>query len=191
MQSPNARWNKHSKPTSVGTCILLISRNTEKLVNDFIENTRSDTTCETVYTIINIMDATLNTMDATLNIMDATLNTMDATLNTMDATLNIMDATLNIMDATLNTMDATLNTMDNRIICERKHRSHNIEINATRKSLINLHKLNEAITTISTHSASCGYLVNLIDEVKRNGLASTLLARCTACHTNFFQFNTC
>ena len=65
MPSPNARWNKHSKPTSVGTCILLISRNIEKLVNNFIENTRSDTTCETVDTIINTMDATLNTMDTT------------------------------------------------------------------------------------------------------------------------------
>ena len=56
--------------------------------------------------------------------------------------------------------------------------------------LINLYKLDKAITTISEHSASCGALVHLIDEVKRNSLASTLLARCTTCQAEF-QFDTC
>ena len=37
--------------------------------------------------------------------------------------------------------------------------------------LISLHKLNEVVTTISAHSASCGAPVHLTGEVRRNGLA--------------------
>ena len=37
--------------------------------------------------------------------------------------------------------------------------------------LINLLKLNEVITTISAHSASCAAPVHLIGQVRRNGLA--------------------
>ena len=56
---------------------------------------------------------------------------------------------------------------------------------ASPNPITNLHKLNEVITTISVHSATCGAPVHLIDEVRRNSLASTLLARCTTYQGEF------
>ena len=42
--------------------------------------------------------------------------------------------------------------------------------------IINLQKLHDAIQTITQHSVACQSPVELIGEVRRNGLCSTLLA---------------
>ena len=44
--------------------------------------------------------------------------------------------------------------------------------------IISLEKLRDAIHTITQHSATSKSPVDLIGEVKRNGLSTTLLARC-------------
>ena len=51
--------------------------------------------------------------------------------------------------------------------------------------LFNLHNLNNAIKTISEHSAACGAVVELISEVQRNGLASRMLVCCSNAMKNF------
>ena len=56
--------------------------------------------------------------------------------------------------------------------------------------LFNLHNLSNVIKTISEHSVSCGAVVELIDEVQQNGLASRMLARCSKCNEEFL-FSSC
>ena len=56
--------------------------------------------------------------------------------------------------------------------------------------IISLEKLYDAIATISRHSISCLSPVELIGEVQRNGLCSTLLAKCSKCNEEI-MFKTC
>ena len=56
--------------------------------------------------------------------------------------------------------------------------------------IISLEKLHDAIATISRHSISCLSPVELIGEVQRNGLCSTLLAKCSKCNEEI-MFKTC
>ena len=104
-----------------------------------------------------------------------------------------MDTTINTVETTVNTTDTTtVNTTDTAtelsVTASEDYTSPKSKLEGSR--LINLHKLNEVITTINAHSASCGAPVHLIGEVRRNGLASTLLAKCTTCQAEFL-FDTC
>ena len=56
--------------------------------------------------------------------------------------------------------------------------------------IISLHKLRDAIRAITQHSAACKSPVELIGEVKRNGLSTTLLARCDK-YSEEFLFTSC
>lgn len=56
--------------------------------------------------------------------------------------------------------------------------------------IISLQKLHDAIRTITQHSAACKSPVDLIGEVQRNGLSTTLLARCDKCNEEFL-FTSC
>ena len=68
------------------------------------------------------------------------------------------------------------------------HLSGNTHLAGSR--IISLHKLHDAIYTITQYSASCLSPVELVGEVQRNGLCSTLLAKCSKCNEEF-MFKTC
>ena len=57
-----------------------------------------------------------------------------------------------------------------------QHTLTNLHLEGSRT--FSLHKLREVIHAITQHSAACKPPVELTGEVKRNGLSSTLLARC-------------
>ena len=114
--------------------------------------------------------------------------TIDTTINTIDTAVNTMDTPVNTMDTPVNTMDTAVETTELSMTASEDNTPSKSKLEGSR--LINLYKLDKAIFTISEHSASCGAPVHLIDKVKRNGLASTLLARCTRCQAEF-QFDTC
>ena len=105
-------------------------------------------------------------------------DTIDTRDETIDTTIN---TTVNTTDTVTETTELSMTPSEDNTPSKSK---------LERSRLINLYKLEKAMTTISEHSASCGAPVHLIDEVKRNGLDSTLLARCTACQAEF-QFDTC
>ena len=65
-----------------------------------------------------------------------------------------------------------------------QHTLTNLHLEGSR--IFSLHKLREIIHTITQHSAACKSPVELVGEVKRNGLSSTLLARCNRCTKEFF-----
>ena len=69
-----------------------------------------------------------------------------------------------------------------------QHTLTNLHLKGSR--IISLHKLRDAIRTITQHSATCKSPVELIGEVKRNGLSTTLLARCDKCSEEFL-FTSC
>ena len=56
--------------------------------------------------------------------------------------------------------------------------------------LFNVQYLCNVIKTISEYSIKCGAVVDLIDAVQRNGLASKLLATCSKCNEEFL-FSSC
>ena len=56
--------------------------------------------------------------------------------------------------------------------------------------IINLQKLHDAIQTITQHSVACQSPVELIGELRRNGLCSTLLAKCSKCNEEI-TFTSC
>ena len=68
--------------------------------------------------------------------------------------------------------------------------SHQLELPLTKSStthlagsrIISLQKVHDAIQTITWHSAACQSPVELIREVRRNDLCSTLLAKCSKCN---------
>ena len=64
-----------------------------------------------------------------------------------------------------------------------QHTLTNLHLEGSR--IISLHKLRDAIRTITQHSAACKSPVELIGEVKRNGLSTTLLARYDKCSEEF------
>ena len=70
-------------------------------------------------------------------------------------------------------------------ITSYSHLSDNIHLAGSR--IISLEKLHDAIFTISKHSISCLSPVELIGEVQRNGLCSTLLAK----FSKEIMFKTC
>ena len=51
--------------------------------------------------------------------------------------------------------------------------------------VISLEKLRDAIYTITCHSAACQSAVELIGEVRRDGLGCILLAKCSKCNKEF------
>ena len=69
-----------------------------------------------------------------------------------------------------------------------QHTLTNLHLEGSR--IINLHKLHDAIRTITQHSAACKSPVKLIGEAKRNGLSTTLLVKCDKCSEEFL-FTSC
>ena len=70
----------------------------------------------------------------------------------------------------------------------KQHTLNDLHLEGSR--IISLQKLRDAIYTITQHSAVCNSPVDLIGEVKRNGLGTTLLARCGKCNEEFL-FTSC
>ena len=70
----------------------------------------------------------------------------------------------------------------------KQHTLNGLHLEGSR--IISLQKLRDAIYTITQHSAVCNSPVDLIGEVKRNGLGTTLLARCGKCNEEFL-FTSC
>lgn len=55
----------------------------------------------------------------------------------------------------------------------------------TGSRIMNIEKLSDDITKISEHSSTCTGVCHMVEEVRREGLASVFLVVCDKCHEKF------